>query len=180
MRIFVNLLKKILLLFAISVLTACSGIKVEEYAATPPDLNLKTFFNGNLRAYGMLQNRTGRVTRRFVADIFATWDGENGRLVEEFHFDDEEVQHRTWLISHQGNGVYVGTADDVLGEATGRASGMAFHWQYDLLVPWKDNEIAVELDDWLFLVDEEHLLNKTTLTKFGFKVGDLTLVIEKL
>jgi hypothetical protein len=38
----------------------------------------------------------------------------------------------------------------------------------------------VSLDDWLYLVDERHLLNRTTLTKFGFRVGELTLVIEKL
>jgi len=55
-----------------------------------------------------------------------------------------------------------------------------FQWQYSLNVPWRSNTLEVNLNDWLYLVDAQHLLNKTTLTKFGFRVGELTLVIEKI
>jgi hypothetical protein len=67
----------------------------------------------------------------------------------------------------------------VVGEASGAAAGSVFSWQYQLDVPWRDDSIVVNLDDWLYLVDEAHLLNRTTLSKFGFRVGELTLVIEK-
>ncbi|MEY4641501.1 MAG: hypothetical protein RLZZ227_1495 [Pseudomonadota bacterium] len=160
-------------------LAACSGTNVDQYRATEPALDLRTFLQGDLRAYGLLRDRSGRMTRRFVATLQASWDGDNGTLVEQFKFDDGEIQDRTWQLRHLGNGRYVGTAGDVVGEAFGSSAGSVFQWQYQLLVPWNDTTLKVTLDDWLYLVDERHLLNVTELTKFGFRVGDLTLVIEK-
>jgi len=39
---------------------------------------------------------------------------------------------------------------------------------------------VLNLDDWLYLVEENHLINRTQLRKFGFRVAELTLVIEKV
>ncbi|MGA0804920.1 MAG: DUF3833 domain-containing protein [Pseudohongiellaceae bacterium] len=167
------------LLFA-TLLTACGSVSVSDYSNTSPQLDLREFLNGELRAYGMLQDRSGRMTRRFTATLQGSWNGEEGVLAEVFQFDDGEVQERTWRLRHEGNGRYTGTAGDVIGTATGSIGGSVFHWQYQLDVPWRDDSIAVNLDDWLYLVDAQHLLNRTTLTKFGFRVGELTLLIEKL
>ena len=163
----------------ILLLSACSGTNIDTYSSTQPALDLRTFLQGDLMAYGMLQDRSGRMTRRFVATLQASWVGETGTLVEQFHFDDGEVQARTWIITHLGNGQYSGTAGDVVGEARGKIAGSVFQLQYQLNVPWNDGAIVVNLDDWLYLIDDRHLINKTTLTKFGFRVGELTLVIEK-
>ncbi|WP_146447212.1 DUF3833 family protein, partial [Vibrio cyclitrophicus] len=38
----------------------------------------------------------------------------------------------------------------------------------------------VVLDDWMFLMDEKRLFNKTEMSKFGFKVGEVILYIEKI
>ncbi len=161
-------------------LSACSGTNVETYSATQPPLDLRTFLQGDLVAYGMLQDRSGRMTRRFVATMQASWNGETGTLAEQFRFDDGEEQERTWTITHLGNGRYSGVAGDVVGEALGQTAGSVFQWQYQLEVPWNDSSIVVNLDDWLYLVDDRHIVNRTSMTKFGFRVGELTLVIEKL
>jgi hypothetical protein len=167
------------LLFAV-LLSACGSVSVSDYAATSPALDLRDFLNGELRAYGMLQDRAGRMTRRFTATLQGSWNGDEGVLAEVFYFDDGEVQERTWRLSHLGEGRYSGTAGDVVGMAAGSIGGSVFHWQYQLDVPWRDDSIVVNLDDWLYLIDDKHLLNRTTLRKFGFRVGELTLVIEKL
>ncbi|MGV3593481.1 MAG: DUF3833 domain-containing protein [Gammaproteobacteria bacterium] len=160
-------------------LTGCGATSVEDYAATQPALDLRSFFDGELVAHGMLQDRGGRMTRRFTATLQGSWNGENGTLVEHFVFDDGEEQDRTWTLQHLGNGRYSGTAGDVLGTASGASAGSVFQWRYQLDVPWRDGSIAVTLDDWLYLVDERHLINRTELTKFGFRLGELTLVISK-
>ena len=170
---------KILLLCCALLLAACSGVDVERYAATTPPLDLRRFLDGELTAYGMLQDRRGRMTRRFVATMQASWSGDTGTLAEQFRFDDGELQQRTWTLTHVGNGRYVGTAGDVVGNAAGSTAGAVFQWQYRLQVPWRNDSIEVSLDDWLYLIDERHLINRTRLTKFGFRVGELTLVIEK-
>ena len=177
MKITMRILTGLMLTVLVS---ACSSPQVDQYAGTSPGLDLRTFLDGELMAYGMLQDRSGNMTRRFVATLRGSWSGETGTLIDHFSFDDGEEQDRTWTLTHLGNGQYRGTADDVLGTAEGRIGGSVFQWQYQLEVPWNDGSIAVNLDDWLYLIDERHLLNKTTLTKFGFRVGELTLVIEKI
>ncbi|HEY0963639.1 MAG TPA: DUF3833 domain-containing protein [Pseudomonadales bacterium] len=170
---------KILILAATLLLGACGATGVDQYTKTQPALDLREFFDGELIAYGMLQNRGGRMTRRFTATLQGSWQGDTGTLVEHFVFDDGEEQDRTWTLQHLGGGRYTGTAGDVIGTANGSTGGSVFRWNYQLDVPWRDGSIAVTLDDWLYLVDERHLLNKTAMTKFGFRVGELTLVIVK-
>jgi hypothetical protein len=160
-------------------LTSCSNVDVSDYSSSEPKLDLREFFNGELRAYGLLQDRSGKMTRRFSATLQGSWQGEQGTLVEHFIFDDGMEQDRTWHLQHLGNGQYQGTAGDVIGTALGNISGSVLQWEYQLLVPWRDTQLAVTLDDWLYLIDQQHLLNKTELRKFGFRVGELTLVIEK-
>ena len=170
----------IVVFFVSFLLFACSSQNLDQYSSTSPTLDLKEFFNGELVAYGMLQNRSGVLTRRFTATIDASWDGDKGTLVEEFLFDDGEIQYRTWTLTDLGNNNYQRAAGDVLGEAEGSIVGSVFQWQYQLDVPYGDGTIVLSLDDWLYLIDDNHLINKTKLTKFGFKVGELTLVIEKV
>lgn len=177
-------MKKLCFLGAIGTLCftllSCSSQQLEDYSETLPALDLKTFFDGQLRAYGMLQNRGGEMTRRFTASIDASWEGNTGVLEEEFSFDDGEIQFRTWHLTDHGNGRYSGTAGDVIGTAGGSIVGSVFQWQYQLEVPYNDGSITVALDDWLYMIDDNHLINKTRLSKFGFRVGELTLLIEKL
>jgi hypothetical protein len=168
------------ILFLIPVLSACSQVSIESYEGTSPALDLKTFFNGKLMAYGILQDRSGKVTRKFTATIDASWSGEVGTLIEHFIFDDGEEQDRTWTLNHLGNNRYTGQAGDVVGTANGQVAGLAFNWKYSLNVPWNDSNIMLNLDDWLYLVEENHLINRTELRKFGLRVAELTLVIEKI
>lgn len=168
-----------LLIVSMIMLNACTSPAVDHYAATEPELDLKTFFDGRLLAHGMLQNRSGTMTRRFVATIDASWEGETGTLVEEFRFDDGEIEYRTWVLTHHGDGHYSGTAGDVSGMAEGQTSGSVFHWQYRLEVPWREGSVTVNMDDWMYLIDENLLINRTKLTKFGFRLGELTIVIQK-
>jgi len=36
------------------------------------------------------------------------------------------------------------------------------------------------LNDWIYQLDESRLINQTEMTKWGFNVGQITLIIEKL
>ncbi|MCC2606998.1 DUF3833 domain-containing protein [Planctobacterium marinum] len=161
------------------ILSACSAVDVSDYAATEPRLDLKTFFNGDLKVYGMVQDMSGKMTRRFSADIKASWQGNTGTLDEVFYFDDGEQQTRIWTLNDLGNGRYTGTAGDVVGVAQGQTRGAVFRWQYELTIPYDGDTLNVHLDDWLYLISEDRLLNRTSINKFGIEVGEITLIIEK-
>ena len=161
-------------------LTACTSPTLDDYSGSTPTLELDTFFNGNLRAYGLVLDRSGLVTRRFEVDLIGTWQNNQGELKEWFRFDDGEKSTRNWQLTKLPNGHYTGTAEDVIGIAKGKTSGAALYWKYQLLIPYQGDEYVITLDDWMYLIDENRLFNKTELTKFGFKVGEVILYIEKL
>ena len=163
----------------IFIISGCSSQNLSDYRTTTPNLSLESFFEGDLVAYGIVLDRSGTMTRRFEVDLKASWKGNKGEIKEWFTFDDGEKTTRIWQLEALGNGKYTGTANDVVGTATGQTSGSALYWRYELLIPVDGTEYQITLDDWMYLVDENRLFNKTELTKFGFKVGEVILYIEK-
>ena len=150
-------------------------MKPEDFKNTEPTLLIEEYFNGKVKAWGILQDRSGKVTRQFKADLVGSFNNNIITLDEDFYWTDGEKQKRTWKIKKIDNNNYIGTAPDVVGEATGVQYGSAFKFKYDLLVPFKNKNIKVSFDDWIFKQDEKVAINRAILTKFGFKVGELTV-----
>ena len=150
-------------------------MKPEDFKNTEPTLLIEDYFNGKVKAWGILQDRSGKVTRQFKADLIGSFNDNIITLDEDFYWTDGEKQKRTWKIKKIDNNNYIGTAPDVVGEATGVQYGSAFKFKYDLLVPFKNKNIKVSFDDWIFKQDEKVAINRATLTKFGFKVAELTV-----
>jgi hypothetical protein len=84
-----------------------------------------------------------------------------------------------WHITKQTDGSYSGTADDVVGTATGKSSGNALQWKYTLSLPVDGKVYHVEFDDWMYLMEEEILLNRSAMKKFGFTLGEVILFFKK-
>jgi hypothetical protein len=160
-------------------LSGCAGPQVQDYANEKPTLDLRSFFNGDLTAKGLFTDRAGRVVKRFTVKMNARWEGDSGVLDEHFVYSDGSTQRRVWRLQALGQGRYSGTADDVVGEALGDSAGNAFRWAYTLALPVDGRVWNVALDDWMFLVDEGTVLNRSAMSKFGLHLGDVTLVITR-
>jgi hypothetical protein len=160
-------------------LAGCASQQAADYAQERPALDLRRFFDGPLQAQGLFSGRDARVSRRFSASLLGRWSGDEGTLEEDFRFSDGQVQRRVWHLKHEGDGRYTGRADDVVGLAVGVASGNAMNWRYTLALPVGDRVWEVQLDDWLYLIDERTLLNKAVMSKFGVRVGELTVAFQK-
>ncbi len=169
----------IILLFLITSCSNNNAMKPEDFKNKEPRLIIEEYLSGNVKAWGVLQNRSGKVTRQFSADLNGTWDGKQLVLKEKFNWDDGEVQDREWTINKIDDHNYEGTAGDVVGKAKGFSYGPAFKFEYVLLVPVKSKEIKITFDDWIFKQDERVAINRATMTKFGFKVAELTVVFVK-
>lgn len=173
-----KLLHSLIMFSGIVLLSSCTP-GVQHYEDQQPSFVPSAFFNGQLQAVGIVQDFKGEVTRRFTADIVAEWQGNRGVLDEQFVFDDGEEQSRCWRLTQQGDEL-TGTAGDVIGEAKGQAKGNTLNWQYVLRVAMDDGDsIDLHLDDWLYLVTEDHLINRTQMHKFGLPVGEITLAIHR-
>ena len=174
-------MKSILALIVIILLTNCSGnnMKPIDFKDQKPRLIIEEYLSGNVEAWGILQNRSGKVIRQFTADLNGKWDGKQLVLDEKFIWNDGEIQKRQWKIDKIDEHNYEGTAGDVVGKAKGYSYGPAFKFEYVLLVPVKGKEMKITFDDWIFMQDEKIAINRATLTKFRFKVGELTVFFKK-
>jgi len=101
-------------------------------------------------------------------------------LHEVFLFDDGEQQTRIWTLQAINEQTFTASANDVVGESTVHTAGNAMFLQYTLTIPYKDSTIDVQVDDKMYLVNESTLINESSLTKFGFDIGYVTLSIVKL
>lgn len=172
-------MRKILVALLAVLVAGCAGVKVEDYAAEKPVLDLATYFNGTLDAYGMFQDRSGKVVKRFHVVIDASWQGNVGTLDEHFTYVDGTTQRRVWTITKVDAHRYRGTADDVVGEAEGVAYGNALRWRYVLALPVDGKTYHVDFDDWMFLMDDRVMLNRSAMRKFGIGLGEVTLSFYK-
>jgi hypothetical protein len=160
-------------------LSACASRSVEDYADQQPVLDLKTYFNGELVAHGLFTDRGGSVQRRFVVQMTGTWQGNQGTLDERFTYSDGSTERRVWRLTDEGNGRWTGRADDVVGQAEGRAAGNALNWRYTLKLPVDGKVYEVQFDDWMYLMDQRVMLNKAVMSKFGIRLGEVTLAFHK-
>ena len=145
MRRIINF-KSILLIISLLLITNCSNnsaMKPEDFKGKEPRLIIEEYLSGNVKAWGVLQNRQ-------------------------------------WQITKIDENNYEGTAGDVVGKAKGYSYGPAFKFEYVLLVPVKGKEMKITFDDWIFKQDDPVAINRATMTKFGIKVAELTVVFLSL
>ena len=161
-------------------LTGCANnMKPTDFKDQEPRLIIEDFLSGNVKAWGVLQSRSGKVMRQFSADLDGKWDGKKLVLDEKFNWSDGEIQKRQWIINKLDEHNYTGTAGDVVGIAKGYSYGPAFKFEYVLLVPVKGREMKISFDDWIFKQDNNIAINRATMKKFGFKVAELTVTFVK-
>ncbi|MUH73422.1 DUF3833 domain-containing protein [Psychrosphaera haliotis] len=168
---------------AFSLLLVGCSTQVDDYKETSPKFELDRYFDGKVIAWGMIQDYSDKVTRRFCVEMTGSWqDGEAGKtgvLDEFFYYDDGEQDRRIWKLNKSADGIYTGSAGDVNGEASGEAIGFAFNWKYNLEVSIDDSEYTFALDDWMYQLDEYRLMNKTAMKKFGVTVAEITIFFDK-
>ena len=173
-------MKKIFIILFTIFLTGCAkDMKPTDFKDQKPRLVIEKYLSGNVKAWGVLQNRSGKVTRQFKADLNGKWNGNTLILDEIFNWNDGEKQTRKWTIKKIDEHNYEGTASDVVGKAIGYSYGPAFKFEYVLLVPIKGKNIKITFDDWIFMQDERIAINRATMTKFGIKVAELTVMFVK-
>lgn len=162
-----------------TLLFGCSTASVDDHAAQAPAFEPENFFSGSLTAHGVVKDFSGSVIRHFQADIIGCWENGVGTLDEDFVFDDGEKQTRIWTLTPDGEQTYIGTAGDVVGNGQARWAGNAMYLDYALRIELDDGPIDVNIDDRMYRVSENVVINESKMRKFGFGVGEILLTIIK-
>ena len=160
-------------------LAGCAAPEVTDYRNEKPELDLVRFFEGKTHAWGMFQKRSGEVVKRFHVQIDGQWKDNKLILDEHFTYSDGTKEQRVWTLEKDTQGRWTGTAGDVIGVAQGELSGNAFQWKYTLALPVDGSIYHVQFDDWMFLMDDNTMINRASMSKFGIELGQVTLFFQK-
>ena len=86
----------VLVICSVLALGGCAGHNLKDYQGTTPVLDLEAYFTGPLKAWGMVQDRSGKVIRRFDVVLEGKW--ENGVGVLDEYFDYYRKRHGLWKM----------------------------------------------------------------------------------
>lgn len=146
---------------------------------TPPEFKLEEFFNGRCTAYGVFENRKGKVINQFKVAITGEVKGDTLILDEDFIYLDGKTDKRLWEIKILPDGRYEGTTNGVVGKATGKREGNSFNWVYVFDLPVGDKSYKLKFDDYMFQLDNNVMVNRAFVTKWGINIGSVTLSFYK-
>lgn len=152
---------------------------INYYKETLPKADIKAFFDGKIKAWGIVQDWRGRMVTRFDVEMVGTWEGNKGVLEEDFVYYDGRKQKRIWHITKNDDGSYEGKAGDIVGIATGAESGSAVSWVYTMDIPVDGTTYRLKLDDWMWQMNDGVVINRSYMKKFGITVAELTLFLQK-
>jgi len=165
---------------AASTTTGCASTDINQYSENAPRvLVLEDYFLGKTTAYGIFEDRFGKVRRTFKVDIDGRVENNQLTLTEDFLYNDGESEQRIWVIDILGNGNYRGTAGDVAGFAIGKTAGNAFNWKYKVDLSVDGKIWKVGFDDWMYLLEDDRMMNRAYVTRWGVLIGEVTITFEK-
>lgn len=149
----------------------------DDYEAGPT-FDIREVLNGPMLCDGIIYGPTGRVTSRFVAEFDAEWDGDTGRMRERFHYDSGTVQDREWHLTVGPNGQIAAEADDLVGAGKGQQKGSGVKLEYTIQLPQSAGSHQLNVTDWMYLLDNGSIMNRSQFRKFGIKVGELVATVR--
>ncbi|PKP84942.1 MAG: DUF3833 domain-containing protein [Alphaproteobacteria bacterium HGW-Alphaproteobacteria-2] len=151
----------------------------EDYAGKGPAFDIRERLNGPILAEGVIYGPTGRVTSRFVAEMHARWQGDKGEMTERFHYDTGTTQERRWTLRVGEGGRIRAEAPDIIGAGEGVQQGPAVKLCYRIRLPEQAGGHVLDVTDWMYLMENGTIINRSQFRKYGFKVGELVATMRE-
>lgn len=159
-------------------LTGFAAQQPEDYP-DGPQFDLRTHLNGPMICEGVIYGPMGRVVSRFVGRFEGSWDGNKGHLREWFRYDSGTEQERNWYLTARNDGSFEARAPDVVGTGRGRVEGSAVRLLYDIKLADSAGGHVLSATDWMYLLDNGSIVNRSQMRKFGIKVAELVATIRR-
>lgn len=144
-----------------------------------PLFELTSFFNGSTRAWGVFEDRFGRLKRRFTVEMQGRWEGQAFVIDERFVYDTGEIDNRTWHVTPLGAGRFKAMCSDCVGYAHGECDADSVRMSYRFRLKLNDRTIVVAFEDRLYRMADSTAINRTTMSKWGIKLGELSLFFQR-
>ncbi len=141
--------------------------------------DLTEFFTGETRAWGVFEDRFGRVRRRFTVLIRGAWAGDTFVMTEDFVYDDGATEHRVWRLRRASACTFLATTEHCIGAAMVHCADATIIMRYKFNLQLKSKSVVVDFDDRIYRIDRRNAMNRATVSKWGIKIGEVTLFFAK-
>lgn len=157
------------------------AIDGNKYKHLSPVFDPTEFFDGPVKAWGIVQDRSGNMVQQFTVDIDGQVTETKIVLDEEFHYLlGEGVTKRIWEIDvKDSDKAFIGKASDIEEFATGSVYGNAMRWEYSMRLPVGEKSYHVKFEDWMWAFDSERLMNRSYIKKFGLVMAEVTIFMQR-
>ena len=162
-----------------SLLISFRAQKPSDYSDQSPIFDIREVLNGEMITEGMIYGPFGKVETRFVASMTANWNDETGTMTEHFKYSSGREQHRKWTFKMGDAGTFTATAPDIIGVAQGHQSGSSVQLTYRIKLPDEAGGYVLDVIDWMYLLDNGSVMNRSQFRKFGIKVAELVATFRK-
>lgn len=167
-----------LVLLALS-LPACSSLRPPETVLKEAPLELESYFAGQTRSWGILEDRFGKVRQQFTAELTGIQRGEVFHLDQRFTFADGRTERRLWEIWRVDGRHYEATATGIQGTARAEIQGGAVHLWYTMAAPVGKRTVKVQFDQWMWRTADGVLFNRADVSKLGVRVARVSELFQK-
>ncbi len=145
-----------------------------------PLFELTAFLEGRTRAWGVFEDRSGRVRQRLSVEMHGQWQNGVFILDERFEYGDGSTEVRAWRVVPTGAGRFRATCDDCVGEAIGACDTNSVRMSYRFRLKLENREIVVTFDDRIYRMGDTIAVNRATMSKWGVKLGELSLFFQRV
>jgi hypothetical protein len=149
--------------------------KPQDPPASQRGIDLFSFLEGESHAYGIFEDRFGKVRRRFEAAMSGVWRGGTLDLTEAFLFDDGERQTRVWHLSPGEAGTFSAASEGITGPGRGQHTEIRCELSYRMRL----GRLVFDFKDVFYSVSSDMLLNRARVSKFGITVGYVIAVFRR-
>lgn len=150
------------------------------YTGTTPYFDIRRHLDGPMLCEGVIYGPLGRVNSRFTAQMQGRWEGNRGVLDERFHYAGGNVQDRQWRLTLGNDGTIHAEADDLLHPGSGRQEGASVQLCYRIRLPRHAGGWVLDVTDWMYLMENGTIINRSQFRKFGIKVAELVATMRRV
>jgi hypothetical protein len=148
--------------------------------AARPAFDLFRFLAGRTVAHGVFEDRFGKLRRSFTVEIEGKANDGVLTLEEDFIFSDGTTDHRLWRLEKTAEDRFTAICGDTLAPADGRIGPEQCEMSYKIMLDIGSRQLAVRFDDVFYPLDDTTMINRATVTKLGFRLGQTIIVLSKL
>jgi hypothetical protein len=144
-----------------------------------PAITLVDAFRGRTLGRGVFRVPIAGIERRFRATLNGTVRGPTLTVVEDFVFDDGEVDRLTWRFRRTGPSTWTGRREDTVGEASVVETGREVRLEYLADVRSRGEVTRLGFADAIYRRPDGVVINEAVVTRAGVPIGSVLFELRR-